>query len=474
MSRSNLSGGGADSEQEQIRALIERVANRGAGAPDAMPPKDLRRNRRARRTKGPISRMVVIAGAALVLAAITVPLVLQSSPAPLSPKPTEAPKWGLAGTIEQPAWQVQGSPSLSDYALDCPTVSDCYATGPSSTTSTVPSGIVEVSNNAGRTWQTSLVAGAGSDLFGLNCPTALDCVVSGENFVSGNMGVALFTTRDGGLSWTSQSLPGTSLGSSIVSCGSASQCVVTLSQPGPNGQGIQGLAEVTLDGGVHWTTNPFPGSFIPYVLQCLNDHHCVAVGQSPRDFKISGGLSIHGTATAVYSDDGGVTWATGSVPTADDLSSMSCADAAHCLAVESTATEAGSNAFVTGPLIDNFVVTGDGGRTWVTTRGKDPEVWALNSVACASPDNCWAAGGTHAPGADIRSAITSGQPFVLVTDDGGQSWSRETLPVVDGKQITSVGSLTCPEATTCFALATNPSGAGSRALVLIGHAARSS
>jgi photosystem II stability/assembly factor-like uncharacterized protein len=419
---------------------------------------------------------ILVGAAALIAAMITIAFtvvpgsVQRRNPGPpLSAHQTESPRWILAGLIDQPAWQVKGSPALSDYSLACPTVLDCYATGPSSTTSTTPSGIVELSRDGGRTWQMSLVTGAGSLLSGLNCPSALVCVVSGENFETGNLGVALFTTRDGGQSWTSQSLPGSSLGSSIISCGSASQCVVTLSQPGPKGEGVQFLAEVTHDGGVHWTTVPFPGTFRPYGLQCVSDHHCVAVGQSPTNFADSGGLSVHGTGTAVYSDDGGLTWGTGTVPPADDLLSVSCADVAHCMAVASTSTDGSSNALVSGPLIDNFVASGDGGRTWATTPGNNPEVWFLNFVACASQDDCWASGGTHASGASLRDAAKSAQPFVLLTGNGGRSWKPEALPIVDGVQIHSVSSLTCPEPGTCYALASNPSATGPRALVLVSH-----
>ena len=144
--------------------------------------------------------------ALLLLAAIVVPIVVtggDSSNISRVAGPA-APRWSLAVDSQQPSWDVQGSANPDSYALVCPTQSDCYATGPSSTTTTNPSGVVQVSNDGGQSWHSSPIAGAGSDLFGLTCPSAQTCMVTGEDFASGSLGVTMFSTNNGGATWTAQ------------------------------------------------------------------------------------------------------------------------------------------------------------------------------------------------------------------------------------------------------------------------------
>jgi photosystem II stability/assembly factor-like uncharacterized protein len=378
------------------------------------------------------------------------------------------PRWALAVDSEQP-WQVRGSANPGSYSLVCPTQSDCYATSPSSITNTEPSGVVEVSKDGGNSWHSSLVASAGSDLSGLTCPSAQTCMVTGQDLASDNLGVTMFTTNDGGATWTHQAIAGGSLGSSLLSCSSATQCVATTSEPGPGGLGEQDVAIVTSDGGVHWVTVPFPGTFRPYALGCTPGGACVAVGQSPSNYIIVGGASIHGSGTALFSDDGGLTWQKGQIPTADTLTSLSCADPLHCMAVESTQTLAGSPDLAAGPLTDTFISTRDGGKTWTRTPGNEPEQWSLGAISCATALHCWATGALHAPGATLRS-VSDWQGLVLATDDGGQTWHSVELPQFDGVPITTVASLSCPDSTTCFGLAydpTSPPGQGQHQLVLV-------
>ena len=60
--------------------------------------------------------------------------------------------------------------------------------------------------NGGRTWTTLLNVGA-NVAFSLSCSTAENCVVGGA--VQGPLGLTatLWTTRDGGRSWTRQPFP---------------------------------------------------------------------------------------------------------------------------------------------------------------------------------------------------------------------------------------------------------------------------
>jgi hypothetical protein len=414
------------------------------------------RRRRENRPVRPRRLVFVSVTAALVVVALVVSILVLDSQANKLDKdagPT-APRWSLVVDTQQPSWQVQGSANPGSYALVCPTHSNCYATSPSSTSTADPSGVVQVSKDGGQSWHASLVTGAGSDLSGLTCPSPTTCMVTGEDFASGSLGVAMFSTSDGGVTWTHQVIPGGSLDSSLLSCSSATKCVATMSSPGPEGQGLQDKAIVTSDGGVHWTIVPFPGTFRPYALQCLTGGHCVAVGQSPTNYRITSPASMHGSGSAFVSNDGGLTWQMGQVPTADTLMSLSCADNLHCLAVESTYQVTDSTASAVS-LDDSFVSTSDGGLTWVVTTGNRPTQWSLGTISCPTASECWASGESHAPSAPTDSAA-SWQGFVVSTVDGGQTWNPVQLPQYEGVPVSSVSSLSCPDSATCFALALDP------------------
>jgi hypothetical protein len=434
---------------------------------------------RPRRARPPFKPTRIMVGSAAAFVLIVAAASVLLGGAQTTTHHPFAPRWGLVGDIEQPAWQVQGNTGTDAFSLVCPTASDCYATAPSSTTATNPSGIVEVSNDGGKTWHSSLVAGAGSDLSGLTCPSSSTCLVTSEDFESGSMGVHLFVTQDGGATWSSQALPANSDGSSLLACGSAQQCVVTASSPGPGGQGIAESAVVTEDGGAHWTTVPFPGTFRPLALSCVPDGHCVAVGPSPSSARVDSGSNLHGSASALFSDDGGLTWQMGTLPVADMVEALSCADAEHCMAIEITRTVAGSASFVSGPEIDTFISTDNGGRTWKATTGNEPQHWLLGAVSCSTALDCWADGYEHPAGENIRQILGGTSPprgVVLATDDDGKTWSMVPLPDEHGVPITIVGALSCAPG-ACFALAndpTTPSGSPPNELVLSSQSTSSS
>jgi photosystem II stability/assembly factor-like uncharacterized protein len=420
----------------------------------------VRRNRLPVRSTWPRA----VLATSLVLAAVVGVLQLSSSTAPKNARVMTTPHWRLAGYFEQSAWQVTGSvPSIdpsSAAALVCPTANECFATEPNAPT---PSGaIVEMSHDSGRTWGISLDEPA-VELAGLTCPTATTCVVTGEGFVSGSLAVSTYVTTNGGASWSTLTSPGGSLGSGLLSCSSSSDCVVATSQLGPNGLGEEYEAVVTTDGGLQWGTYPFPGPFQPYSLQC-NGQHCVAVGASPSGYRITSPAGIHGIGAAAFSSDGGRTWSMGTVPTADVVHGLTCADQRHCFAVEETETIVGNSDDLSGdvgPVVDTIIETDDGGKTWVPAAGNEPDEWLLGSISCPTASDCWITGYDHAPGETVDQLFADGAsppPFVKMTDNGGRTWTSVPLPDVDGAPITQVFDITCVDAATCLALAQGPTG----------------
>ncbi|HEY1832707.1 MAG TPA: hypothetical protein VGG38_20890 [Acidimicrobiales bacterium] len=403
----------------------------------------------------PLQRVALAAAVLVVIVAISVPLLASTSRRTIPP--LKAPSWHLAGDIAQPNWKIEGSDGSGSYELECPSAEDCYASEPSIPPSGqgLPTGIMEVSHDGGRTWEVGLSAPA-VDLYGLTCPSADTCMITGEDFASGSMEVTLYRTTNGGASWASWPI-GQSTGSGPMSCASAQDCVASLSTAAPGGQGSADVAAVTSDGGVQWTIVSFPGSFRDYGLSCVG-RHCVAVGQSPPNYELTPGQ--HGDGTVIYSDDGGLTWSTGSAPSTDTIEALTCADATHCLAVEQVLPNPAGRG--TGEFLDTIISTDDGGETWTATMGDEPDQWLIGSLSCPTALECWISGIVHAPAETIPQVVSgkSTAPFIKETDDGGQSWMTVPLPDVDGIPIRQVGVVSCADAAACFAVVQDPTSTG--------------
>lgn len=153
-----------------------------------------------------------------------------------------------------------------------------------------------------------------------------------------------------------------------------------------------------------------------------------ATGSSP-----GGGSTPSASAPAPTPTTGPApTWVARSVPAGVGLlQAVACPSPTTCLAV-------GGAGFGQGP--GWIVASRDGGRSW-QLLDTSAQV-SLAAIACPSATVCTAVGG----GAD-----SSGQGFVpgaLVTTDGGQRWSAETLP----SSLGLVSGVACPSTTTCVAV----------------------
>jgi photosystem II stability/assembly factor-like uncharacterized protein len=418
-------------------------------------------SRRRVGTMRPVAAAISLAAALVVVAAVAVPFVAHrpsnSRGTNAVNRPVRGPSsWKFAGYISQPSWNVQASIGSDPYDLVCPSATTCYGTGPSgsgpsgsTTSATAPQDVVEFTHDGGATWQSSPLPSGGATMFGgVTCPDASTCMTVGVSFDSPDLNMAMFATIDGGRSWTTLPMPGESLDSPVLSCATPMACVAIGSDPGPGGLGEEDVSYVTADGGHSWTASALPGTFRAYGLQCFSEGRCIATGQAPSTYDVTGANGFQGSAAAIYSTDGGATWARGAFPTADVVSPISCSDAQHCMAIEYS-DDLGSSA---------VVVTGDGGETWSVspTNGGVPEGRQLHlgGVSCPTPTNCWVSGFEYQAGASY-SAISMGttQGVILATHDGGRSWSSEELPTVGGEPIRDVEALGCSTATDCLALA---------------------
>jgi photosystem II stability/assembly factor-like uncharacterized protein len=145
-------------------------------------------------------------------------------------------------------------------------------------------------------------------------------------------------------------------------------------------------------------------------------------------------------------------WHAESSGTTSTLYDVGCLTASHCFAVGALSATAGGT----------LLATADGGRTW--SREASLTAAPLYRIACAPPASCY---------------VIARPGIILVTHDAGVHWATRTLPVdvpalalagcvigdgtsPQGETPCQLGLLdiSCPNALTCYAVATLSGGYG--------------
>jgi hypothetical protein len=125
----------------------------------------------------------------------------------------------------------------------------------------------------------------------------------------------------------------------------------------------------------------------------------------------------------VYTRDGGVSWSTGVLPSEVNggihLAAISCPSTTDCVT--------GGD----GPNGSAILYSGDGGATWST--GSFPYGPGLGGVSCSSVNNC----------------VGIGVGTVIVSSDGGASWTQTTAASVPS----GPNALSCSSESNCVAVA---------------------
>jgi hypothetical protein len=187
----------------------------------------------------------------------------------------------------------------------------------------------------------------------------------------------------------------------------------------------------TTDGGTTWSTASVPPfDFAALGLAC-SSASCVAAGE------------------AVYvSTNGGASWTTKAINGGTQgLEAVSCTAATTCIAV-------GTNALgISQPTATGAdVVSTDGGNTWTNESTSLPASTAtLQAISCAGTSSCVAVGPPE----------STGGPFVVAaTTNGGTTWTGGgTGPsgLTYAQSIPLLG-ISCSSATTCIVVAGNSTG----------------
>ena len=315
--------------------------------------------------------------------------------------------------------------SISLYAISCATVSACMAVGQTGSR-------FETSNGGLDNWPSDGGMTTANNFLGVSCPTATQCfLASGDGFVyrqvapslwshasvgepgslyaiSCPTGSACYTdgdfgtiaaTTSGGTGWSQQlGLPANNLNG--ISCPSAAVCFAA---------GAGGEIGATTNGGTTWSTQNSGTPWALSSISCPSISTCHAVGVS---------------GTVIGTTDGGTTWNLQTLSTGN-LVSISCVPTA-CYAVTN---------------VSSFIKTTDG-INWSSPAGVGVAT-GLTGISCATASVCFA-----------TDADSSGQNLVYVTTDGGVTWTISFNLASDSQAGISApfGAITCPSATTCFAV----------------------
>jgi hypothetical protein len=409
-----------DTVDQKISLLVAELVDL-APLPPPLPDGDAVRRWRERRRRRLALRSLTVAsaaGAVAVAAALAVPAGV-----------TASPHWALAGDITSAWRQVPGVGPTSGFSLTCPSTTTCYAEGPGS----VDPGSVEVTRDGGKTWQPAPTKGE-APLSNVACSNTGECA-----FLAAPLsGKPVFVeTADAGKTWVSRpgpsGLSGGSIGSIALSCPSASSCTAVASsfqQTGTSG------AFVTEDSGRTWSASPMPTSAWPSQVQCFPNARCISTGAGPYP---------GGPLSASYSTNSGLNWAPATVPSVPGGPvrpvTLSCSSPETCMAVPLSY----------GAARVSLIVSDNGGESWSRLQAQGlPAGKVFAGLACPTASECWVSGNTPLRLADGRMTLGgTGEGAVLSSADGGRTWLSTGLP----KGTAGIGPLSCPDPSTCFALA---------------------
>jgi photosystem II stability/assembly factor-like uncharacterized protein len=339
---------------------------------------------------------------------------------------------GFAGAIAATtnggtSWSGQASGTSADLnSVSCPSTTTCFAAG---------DGAIVATTNGGGTWGNQTPP-FGGNIQSISCTDTSHCFAVTDSSV-----VNFFETSDGS-TWTGFTISG-STAPTGVACPTTVKCFVT------DGS----LILSTTNAGATWSvsfdlaTDPDAGVIAPFAaITCPTTTNCYAVG---------------GAGLVAATSDGGLNWRTDSSRTAAELSAISCPSAGTCYAA------------LYEDLGSTILTTTNFGGTWVAQYGGGTNQFAYTSISCASTTTCVAIGygGVASTTTTAGAAWTVQQPTgstnvilnlscaspsecyaaggdtLFSTHDGGATWSTHVLATTD-----QMAGISCPVTNTCFAV----------------------
>ena len=274
----------------------------------------------------------------------------------------------MATTNGGASWAKQSVPPMVTtgfgsglQSIVCPSVTDCFATGVSSSAG----GVVLGTTDGGAQWTvrwsgTQAPTHYADDVTAVACPSTIDCYALADNEQADNVS-GLLATTDGGTTWTSLAFPPNTAQMSGITCQSLTNCFVV------------GGSEIleTPDGGSSWITQTVGSSdtFALFSVDCPSSTTCYAAGGRAGQASTSGGVIFTTT-------DSGVTWTGQSVPIAN-VNTITCTSTDNCFG-------GGSPDGYTGGMIS----TTNGGKSWFT-QDLPIATGIIYGLTCPSASTCF-------------------------------------------------------------------------------------
>jgi photosystem II stability/assembly factor-like uncharacterized protein len=332
--------------------------------------------------------------------------------------------------------------------------------------------------------------------FSLVCPSTSTCYA--ENLPASGMQAEVEVTNDGGNTWKPSELPVTLSSPTRLACVDADTCAIL----GNDGAGNATFLETT-DGGQSWTASPGPSDLTSLAglteLSCTTAASCVALSFDPSGasgaaeayttddggdtwsestlppdfvpgalqcvlastcvatgfFQSPDGSKTAPAGTVLYSTDSGVTWATASLPTAS-LTTLGAFTRLSC----ADSSDCMASFFGKGSAARRDVlVSSDGGESWSQPEASGLGDDFISGVSCPTALQCWASGIALPDESGASGRVLAREGMISSTSDGGETWQNAQLPAGVGP----VADISCPTAVNCYALAFAPPAAGGTA-----------
>ena len=177
--------------------------------------------------------------------------------------------------------KLQGSTIMT---ITCPSSSECIAVGyVQSTTPETISPVVWRTTDTGATWtqeQLSSPASSYIELDAISCSSTADCVTVGGNGIgSSGSPTAIYTTTDGGITWTQEPVPVDVVDVSGVSCPSATTCYASGTYM-TSSSGARPVIIESTNAGSSWSIVYLPSVVYGWLsrMSCTSTTTCTAVG----------------------------------------------------------------------------------------------------------------------------------------------------------------------------------------------------
>ncbi|HXW32483.1 MAG TPA: hypothetical protein VEJ21_05260 [Acidimicrobiales bacterium] len=288
---------------------------------------------------------------------------------------------------------------------------------------------------AGSAWQVLSPSGY-QQTFSLVCPSETTCYAD-------SVGGQLEYTHDGGSTW--QQAPGTGTATSLpqISCTGAQDCNVLAEIAGRGSTFL-----TTADGGQRWTSQPGPAVPGPSQNSLEQDAMSCATISSCAVIAYYGDSS--GSSSEVFTtSDSGASWSQSTFPspaTGDFIpNGLSCTGTA-CVAVGSivgpyfqSGSGSGNRAQGVTTLAGAAYTSDDGGATWSASAAPpSANAGQVTSLTCPDATNCY--------------AVATGAVFQ--TEDGGQTWGQVSTSGLPGPPGSSPGwgfiAMSCATSSSCW------------------------